>query len=110
MLKEGIFNKYKPEAVFGIHVWSAGNTGYIGYREGPLMASSDRFEIFVKGRQTHGSRPWAGIDPIVAAGQIITNTQSIVARQIDISKASAVISFGVWKVVYGITLFPIKCI
>lgn len=95
MLKEGIFNKYKPEAVFGIHVWSAGNTGYIGYREGPLMASSDRFEIFVKGRQTHGSRPWAGIDPIVAAGQIITNTQSIVARQIDISKAPAVISFGV---------------
>ncbi|PHR66277.1 MAG: N-acyl-L-amino acid amidohydrolase [Idiomarina sp.] len=95
MLKEGLFKQYQPEAVFGIHVWSAGNTGQIGYREGPLMASSDRFEINVKGRQTHGSRPWGGVDPIVAAGQIISNTQSIVSRQIDITKAPAVVSFGI---------------
>ncbi|RUO59268.1 M20 family metallopeptidase [Pseudidiomarina marina] len=95
MLKEGLFEQYQPEAVFGIHVWSAGNTGQIGYREGPLMASSDRFEINVKGRQTHGSRPWGGVDPIVAAGQIISNTQSIVSRQIDITKAPAVVSFGI---------------
>ena len=95
MLKEGLFEQYQPEAVFGIHVWSAGNTGQIGYREGPLMASSDRFEINVKGRQTHGSRPWGGVDPIVAAGQIISNTQSIVARQVDITKAPAVVSFGI---------------
>lgn len=95
MLKEGLFAQYQPEAVFGIHVWSAGSTGHIGYREGPLMASSDRFEITVNGKQTHGSRPWGGVDPIVAAGQIITNTQSIVARRVDISKAPAVISFGV---------------
>lgn len=95
MLKEGLFAQYQPEAVFGIHVWSAGSTGHIGYREGPLMASSDRFEITVNGKQTHGSRPWGGVDPIVAAGQIITNTQSIVARRVDISKAPAVISFGI---------------
>lgn len=95
MLKEGLFAQYQPEAVFGIHVWSAGTTGHIGYREGPLMASSDRFEITVNGKQTHGSRPWGGVDPIVAAGQIITNTQSIVARRVDISKAPAVISFGI---------------
>ena len=95
MLKEGMFKEYQPEAVFGIHVWSAGNTGQIGYREGPLMASSDRFEINVKGRQTHGSRPWGGVDPIVAAGQIISNTQSIVSRQVDITKAPAVVSFGI---------------
>lgn len=95
MLKEGMFKQYQPEAVFGIHVWSAGNTGQIGYREGPLMASSDRFEINVKGRQTHGSRPWGGVDPIVAAGQIISNTQSIVSRQVDITKAPAVVSFGI---------------
>ncbi len=95
MLKEGLFTKHKPEVVFGIHVWSAGNTGHIGYREGPLMASSDRFEITVKGRQTHGSRPWGGVDPIVAAGQIIGSTQTIVSRQVDITKAPAVISFGI---------------
>jgi amidohydrolase len=95
MLKEGLFTQHKPDVVFGIHVWSAGNVGHIGYREGPLMASSDRFEITVKGRQTHGSRPWGGVDPIVAAGQIIGNTQTIVSRQVDITKAPAVISFGI---------------
>lgn len=95
MLKEGMFEKYKPEVVFGIHVWSAGNTGHISYREGPLMASSDRFEITVKGTQTHGSRPWGGVDPIVAAGQIIGSTQTIVSRQVNITKAPAVVSFGI---------------
>jgi amidohydrolase len=95
MLKEGLFTQHKPDVVFGIHVWSAGNTGHIGYREGPLMASSDRFEIIVKGRQTHGSRPWGGVDPIVAAGQIIGSTQTIVSRQVNITKAPAVISFGI---------------
>ncbi|RUO34724.1 amidohydrolase [Aliidiomarina soli] len=95
MLEEGIFAEHTPDAVLGIHVWSAGNTGQIGYRRGPLMASSDRFEIRVQGQQTHGSRPWGGVDPIVAAGQIITNSQSIVSRQIDITKAPAVLSFGI---------------
>lgn len=59
------------------------------------MASSDRFEINVKGRQTHGSRPWGGVDPIVAAAQIINNTQTIISRQVDITKAPAVVSFGI---------------
>ena len=95
MLKEGLFTEHQPDVVFGIHVWSAGNTGHIGYREGPLMASSDRFEITVKGQQTHGSSPWGGVDPIVAAGQIIGSTQTIVSRQVNITKAPAVISFGI---------------
>jgi len=95
MLKEGLFTKHKPEVVFGIHVWSAGTVGHVSYREGPLMASSDRFEVTVKGRQTHGSRPWGGVDPIVVAGQIIGNTQTIVSRQVDITKAPAVVSFGI---------------
>ncbi|RUO25839.1 amidohydrolase [Aliidiomarina minuta] len=94
MLKEGLFSEHKPDAVLGIHVWSAGTTGTIGYREGALMASSDRFEIFVKGEQTHGSRPWGGVDPIVAAAQIINNVQTIVSRQVDITAAPAVVSFG----------------
>lgn len=95
MLEQGLFADLKPDAVFGIHVWSAGTTGHIGYRSGPLMASSDRFEINVKGRQTHGSRPWGGVDPIVAAAQIINNTQTIISRQTDITKAPAVVSFGI---------------
>lgn len=95
MLKQGLFAKEKPEAVFGIHVWAPANTGVVQYRSGPLMASSDRFEIRVKGRQTHGSAPWGGVDPIVAAAQIINNVQTIVSRQINITKAPAVVSFGI---------------
>lgn len=95
MLKQGLFAQQTPEAIFGIHVWSSANTGEVQYRQGPLMASSDRFEINVKGRQTHGSAPWGGVDPIVAAAQIINNVQTIVSRQINITKAPAVVSFGI---------------
>lgn len=95
MLKQGLFASEKPEAIFGIHVWSAANTGVVQYRKGPLMASSDRFEIRVKGKQTHGSAPWGGVDPIVAAAQIINNVQTIVSRQINITRAPAVVSFGI---------------
>lgn len=94
MLKEGVFKQYKPDVVFGQHVTSNLPTGVIGYRSGPLMASSDEFRITVKGRQTHGSRPWGGVDPITAAAQIIMGTQTIVSRQVDITREPAVISFG----------------
>ena len=94
MLKEGLFKKYKPDVAFGQHVTSSLPVGVIGYRSGPLMASSDRFHITVDGRQTHGSRPWGGVDPITVAAQIILGTQTIVSRQIDITKEPAVVSFG----------------
>ncbi|KPH95109.1 N-acyl-L-amino acid amidohydrolase [Pseudoalteromonas porphyrae] len=93
MLKEGLF-KLKPAAVFGLHVTSSLNTGKIGFREGPLMASEDSFTINVQGRQTHGSRPWNGVDPIVTSSQIIMATQTISSRQVDVTKAPSVISFG----------------
>ena len=95
MLREGLFAELKPDAIFGIHVWGQAPLGAISYRKGPLMASSDRFEIRVKGQQTHGSSPWAGVDPIVAAAQIINNVQTIVSRQINITRAPAVVSFGI---------------
>ncbi|WP_330147701.1 amidohydrolase [Shewanella oncorhynchi] len=94
MLKEGLFAQRKPDQVFGMHVTSSMPSGMIGLRSGPAMASEDSFTIKVKGSQTHGSRPWNGVDPIVAAAQIITNVQTIVSRQVDITKAPAVVSFG----------------
>ncbi len=97
MLAEGIFKNFKPEAVFGLHVFSTLNAGQIGYRSGPLMAASDRFNIVVKGRQTHGSRPWGGVDPIVAAAEIVTSAQSIVSRRQNITKQPVVVSFGAIK-------------
>ena len=97
MLAQGVFERFKPEAVFGLHVFSTLNAGQVGYRSGPLMAASDRFNIVVKGRQTHGSRPWGGVDPIVAAADIIGTAQTIVSRRQNISKQPVVVSFGAIK-------------
>ncbi|MDO6774435.1 amidohydrolase [Shewanella sp. 3_MG-2023] len=94
MLKEGLFASRKPDQVFGMHVTSSMPTGMIGLRAGPAMASEDSFTITVKGRQTHGSRPWGGVDPIVASAQIINSVQTIISRRVDVTKAPAVVSFG----------------
>lgn len=97
MLAEGLFDIAKPEAVFGLHVIASLPTGVIGYRTGPMMAGSDSFTITVTGRQTHGSRPWGGIDPIVTASQIVSGLQTIVSRQVDITEIPTVISVGAIK-------------
>ncbi len=97
MLAEGLFKKYQPEAVFGLHVTSSLHVGTVGYRPGPAMAAVDDFIMKVKGVQTHGSRPWHGIDPIVTAAQIINSTQTIISRHTDITKGPAVVSFGAIK-------------
>ncbi|WP_133408377.1 amidohydrolase [Parashewanella tropica] len=94
MLKEGLFAKRKPEKVLGLHVTSSMHTGTIALRSGPAMASEDSFTIKVKGKQTHGSRPWQGVDPIVASAQVINSVQTIISRQVDVTKAPAVVSFG----------------
>ncbi|KID56617.1 N-acyl-L-amino acid amidohydrolase [Pseudoalteromonas luteoviolacea] len=94
MLKEGIFKRYQPDVAFGLHITSKLNVGQIGYRSGPTMASADRFEITVKGEQTHGSTPWAGADPIAAAAQVVSGINHIVSRQINITKEPAIVSFG----------------
>ena len=94
MLKEGLFERYRPNVVFGMHAFSNLNTGQIGYRAGAIMASADAFELTIRGRQTHGARPWDGVDPIVVAAQIITGVQTIVSRQVDVTRAPAVVSFG----------------
>lgn len=97
MLKQGIFDDFKPEAVFGLHVFSTLNAGQVGWRSGPTMAASDRFNIVIKGRQTHGSRPWGGVDPIVAAADVIGTAQTIVSRRQNISKQPVVVTFGAIK-------------
>ncbi|MGH8177986.1 MAG: amidohydrolase [Steroidobacter sp.] len=94
MLKEGVFKDPKPEAVFGLHVAAAIPSGVIGYRSGPFMAGADSFRIEVTGRQSHGSRPWSGVDPIVAASQIVIGLQTIISRQIDITELPAVVTVG----------------
>jgi len=97
MLKEGLFDKYRPQVVFGMHVVSALRVGEIGYRVGPFMAAVDSFTIHVKGRQSHGSRPWQSIDPIVTSAQIVNALQTVVSRDVDITANPAVVSVGAIK-------------
>jgi len=97
MLEEGLFDLAKPDAMIGLHLMASLNTGVIGYKPGPLMAGSDYFTIVVTGSQTHGSRPWTGIDPITVSGQIIGGLQTIVSRQVDITQVPAVITVGAIK-------------
>ncbi|MEO5510343.1 MAG: amidohydrolase [Longimicrobiales bacterium] len=94
MLKEGAFDNPKPDAVFGLHVWGGRNVGHIGYRAGGTMASSDVLRITVKGRQTHGAAPWAGVDPIVVSSQIVLGLQTIASRQLDVTKTPSIITVG----------------
>ena len=97
MLDQGLFDIASPEAIFGLHLHSSLQTGVIGYRPGPFMAGSDFFRIVVRGKQTHGASPWAGVDPIVVAAQIVTGLQTIVSRQLDITDVPAVVTIGAIK-------------
>jgi amidohydrolase len=94
MVKEGVMDNPKIEAIYGIHIDSKTEIGTIRYRSGAFMASSDWFTIKVKGKQSHGSQPWSSIDPIVVGTQIIQGLQTIVSRQEDLTKAPVVISVG----------------
>ena len=97
MLEQGAFKIARPDVMYGLHVIASLPTGTIGYRSGPFMAGTDSFTIVVKGRQTHGSRPWGGVDPIVTSAQIINGLQTIVSRQLDITAIPAVITVGAIK-------------
>lgn len=92
MIREGVLDNPSPEAIFGLHVIAGIETGRIGYRAGPTMASSDELRIVLHGRQTHGAMPWLGIDPIVVASQIVLGLQTIASRQIDITCEPALIT------------------
>ena len=97
MLKEGLFEKYHPDVVFGMHVWAGNRVGDIAYRAGPVMAAVDSFNIQVKGRQAHGSAPWRSVDPIVASAQIISALQTVISRDTDITENPAVVTVGAIK-------------
>ncbi len=94
MIKEGVLDgDDAPEAIFGLHAWPA-RAGTINYRSGSFLAAADTMHITVKGRQTHGSAPWRGTDPIFIAAQIMMAIQAIPSRQLDITKGPAVITIG----------------
>jgi len=94
MVKEGVMDNPKVDAIFGLHISSGTEVGKIKYKSGSFMASSDWFMIKVKGKGAHGSAPWNGIDPIMISSQIINGLQTIVSRSEDLTKAPVVITVG----------------
>ena len=94
MIEEGVLKKPDVDVIFGLHISAGLHVGNISYKPGGTMASVNSFEIIIHGKQTHGSKPWGGIDPIVTAAQIINNAQTIVSRSMPLTKEAAVVSFG----------------
>ncbi len=94
MIREGVLENPKVDVIFGLHMSSSLEVGKIRYKPGPALASQNPFTITVKGKQTHGAAPWLGVDPIVTAAQIIIGLQTIVSRQMDLTKEPVVISIG----------------
>ena len=97
MIDEGALKNPVPQAIFGLHVTSRLPLGVIGYRPGPTMASADNLSITVHGRQTHGAMPWLGVDPIVTAAQVVLGLQTVVSRQVDLTREPAVVTIGTIK-------------
>jgi amidohydrolase len=94
MVKEGVLENPKVDAIFGLHVTSRYPVGEIAYRPEGMMAAVDSFRIIVRGKQTHGAYPWLGVDPIVVASQIVLGLQTIPSRQLDSTKAPSVVTVG----------------
>jgi amidohydrolase len=94
MVKEGVLENPKVDAIFGLHINSETPVGIIRYKTGGIMASVERFVINVKGKQTHGSQPWSGVDPILISAKIIDGLQTIISREARLTNEAAVITVG----------------
>ena len=82
MVEEGVLARYPIEAVYGMHNWPGLPAGEFAIRPGPMMAAFDIFEITVQGRGAHAAMPHLGVDPVVAAAQIVGGLQTIASRNI----------------------------
>lgn len=94
MVKEGVLENPKVDAIFGLHINSATPVGTIKYKPEGIMAAVNSFEINVKGKQSHGSQPWSGIDPILISAKIIDGLQTIISREAKLTDEAAVITIG----------------
>ena len=100
MIKEGVLKSPDVDAIFGLHINSETPVGTIRYKPEGTMAAVERFVITVKGKQTHGSQPWSGTDPILISAKIIDGLQTIISRDSKLIDAAAVITVG--KITSGV--------
>lgn len=94
MVAEGVLKNPDAEVVFGLHMDSQLPAGKISYRPAGTMASACDFKITIKGKQSHGSEPWNGVDPIVISSYIVTQLQTIVSRNINLRENPAAVTVG----------------
>ena len=109
MVAEGVLENPKVDVMFGLHINSGTEVGTIRYRPRGIMAAADRFVIKVKGKQTHGSTPWTGVDPITVSAQINSGLQTIISRQTQLTKEAAVISVGMIRGGIRNNIIPEAC-
>jgi len=94
MVAEGVLDNPKVDAAFALHIDASREAGTIGWSTGAKYASADDFRIVVQGRQTHGGYPWNGVDPVVASAQIVSALQTIVSRNMTLTRSPAVVTVG----------------
>ncbi|MGB5507336.1 MAG: amidohydrolase [Robiginitalea sp.] len=94
MVKEGVLKSPDVDAIFGLHINSQTPAGVIRYKSGGTMAAAQSFTIKVKGKQSHGSQPWSGVDPILISAKIIDGLQTIISREAQLTNEAAVITVG----------------
>jgi amidohydrolase len=82
MIKDGLFEKFPVEAVFGMHNWPGSAAGTFAASAGPVMASSNEFKITVRGKGGHAAMPHNAIDPVVVACQLVLGFQTIISRNV----------------------------
>jgi len=93
MIEEGLFDKFNCDAVYGMHNMPGYEKGHFAIRTGPMLASSDRWEVTFKGTGGHGAMPDRGTDPTYVAAQFIVAVQGIIGRNV-VSTQPAVLSVG----------------
>lgn len=92
MVKEGVMKGI--DRVYGLHINSQTAINTITWRSGGIMASADDFKLVVHGKQAHGAAPWNSVDPIVVSSQIVTNLQTIISRQLNITENAGIVTVG----------------
>jgi amidohydrolase len=100
MVKEGVLKNPDVDVIVGLHINAQTPVGMIRYKPGGTMAAAQRFVLTINGKQTHGSQPWSGVDPILIAAKVIDAYQTIISRESDLTNEAAVISVG--KITSGV--------
>lgn len=94
MVKEGVLDNPKVDVIFGLHISSNTEVGKIEYRPQGALAGAMDMKITVKGKPSHGASPWLSVDPVLTASQIVYGLQTIVSRNLDLTKNGAVVTIG----------------